>query len=118
LAHCKKGREEEEPKDTRPTSPEAIRIAKVYNRRSSTQWSAKEIRAFKAAMPVSTEDLESVCQYTEREMAKGNDGRHRRDLLTFLNNFPGELDRSRQTNESKPAHRKNEYPQETLELPD
>lgn len=37
-----------------------------------------------------------VCRYTEAERAKGDDGRHRRDLLTFLNNFTGELDRARE----------------------
>jgi hypothetical protein len=29
-------------------------------------------------------------------MAMGDDGRHRRDLLTFLNNLPGEIDRARE----------------------
>jgi len=29
-------------------------------------------------------------------MAMGDDGRHRRDLLTFLNNLPGEIDRAKE----------------------
>jgi len=89
------GEELFEKSDKNPTTPQALRIASLFNRRSSTAWSAKEIRAFKAMGKVDPEDLELVCRYTENERRKGNDGRHRRDLLTFLNNFPGELDRAR-----------------------
>jgi uncharacterized protein YdaU (DUF1376 family) len=85
-----------------PTNPTAVQISKLYNRRPTTPWSPKEIKSFKAIGKIHPDDLELVCRYTEAERAKGNDGRHRRDLLTFLNNFPGELDRAR----AKPANGK------------
>lgn len=78
-----------------PTSPEAIRISQLYGRRLTTKWSDKEIRAFKAIGPINADDLEIVCAYTEAEKAKGENGRQRRDLLTFLNNFTGEVDRAK-----------------------
>ena len=79
-----------------PTNPQAIRIAQLYGRRLTTAWSAKEIRAFKAISPIDPDDLDVVCRYTESERAKGDQGCHRRDLGTFLNNFSGELDRARE----------------------
>lgn len=82
--------------DNTPTSPQAIRIAELFRRRPTTPWSAKEIRSYKAIGPIDPEDLELVCRYTEAERAKGDQGIHRRDLATFLNNFHGELDRARQ----------------------
>ena len=88
--------------DSIPKSPQAIRIAQLYNRRPTTAWSKKEIRAFKAASPINHEDLEIVCRYTEAERAKGEQGRHRRDLATFLNNFTGELDRAREKQPKAP----------------
>jgi hypothetical protein len=82
--------------DNTPTSPQAIRIAELFRRRPTTPWSAKEIRSYKAIGVIDPEDLELVCRYTEAERAKGDQGIHRRDLATFLNNFHGELDRARQ----------------------
>jgi hypothetical protein len=83
------------PKPRIPTSPEAKTIAELYGRRPTTAWSDKEVRALKAILPVDPEDLALVARYTKAEMAKGENGRHRRDLATFLSNFPGELDRAR-----------------------
>lgn len=87
-----------------PTSPEAIRISTLYRRRKTTPWSAKEIRAFKSLLPIVAEDLDLVCRYEESEMAKGDKGKHRRDLATFLNNYQGEVDRAREweSNKSSP----------------
>jgi hypothetical protein len=87
--------EAKSPKPRIPTSPEAKTIAELYGRRPTTAWSDKEVRALKAILPVDPEDLALVARYTKAEMAKGENGRHRRDLATFLNNFPGELDRAR-----------------------
>lgn len=78
-----------------PTSLQAIRISKLYNRRHATPWTDKEVKAFKAIGQIDPEDLEIVCGYTQNERTKGENGRHRRDLATFLNNFHGELDRAR-----------------------
>jgi len=84
-----------EKSDKLPTSPQAIRISELFSRRLTTKWSDKEIRAFKAIPRESMEELDIVCRYTEAERLKGDQGRHRRDLATFLNNFNGELDRAR-----------------------
>lgn len=83
--------------DNLPTSPQAIRISELFHRRPSTRWSDKEIRAFKAIPREAMDHLDIVCRYTESERLKGEQGRHRRDLATFLNNFTGELDRARAT---------------------
>lgn len=94
--------------DNLPSSQNAIRISQLFSRRLTTKWSAKEIRAFKAIGPMDPEDLELVCRYTEAERAKGDAGKHRRDLLTFLNNFTGEIDRAREkstTTQSTPKAR-------------
>jgi len=89
--------------DNLPSSQNAIRISQLFSRRLTTKWSAKEIRAFKAIGPMDPEDLELVCRYTEAERAKGDAGKHRRDLLTFLNNFTGEIDRAREKSTTTPA---------------
>lgn len=81
-----------------PASPMAKRLAGLYHRRLTTEWSDKEIKAFKKLrldLDVDGEDLGLIEEYYEAERAKGADGNHRRDLLTFLNNYPGELDRAR-----------------------
>jgi len=82
--------------DNIPTTPQALRIAMLFRRRPTTPWSDKEVRAYKKLGKIDPEDLEVVCRYTESERAKGDEGRHRRDLATFLNNFTGELDRARE----------------------
>ena len=93
--------------DSIPTSPTSLRISKLFHRRPTTKWSSKEIRAYKSIPKESLAELELVCQYTEAERAKGDNGRHRRDLLTFLNNFTGELDRARSkiTPQAQPQQR-------------
>ncbi len=78
-----------------PQSPCALRIAALFHRRPETKWSDKEIRAFKALGSISDDDLAAIERYYAAERAKGESGVHRRDLLTFLNHFPGELDRAR-----------------------
>jgi hypothetical protein len=40
-------------------------------------------------------ELDLVFRYTLSEQSKGDNGRHRRDLVTFLNNYTGELDRAK-----------------------
>lgn len=79
-----------------PTTRTAQRIATLFNRRLTTPWSVPEIKAFKACGHIADTELELVEKYYSSERAKGEtEGRHRRDLGTFLNNFSGELDRAR-----------------------
>lgn len=84
-----------------PTSEPARRMASMFGRRESTGWSDKEIQAFKKLGAVDLEELAIVEVYHAAEKAKGENGRHRRDLFTFLNNYRGEVDRA--TASRKPA---------------
>lgn len=79
-----------------PSSAEAKSLAILYHRRLDTEWSEKEIKAFKRLQPIDAEDLRLVIRYTQYQQGRGADGIHRRDLCTFLNNFAGEVDRARQ----------------------
>ena len=78
-----------------PTTRTAQRIATLFNRRLTTPWSVQEIKAFKACGHIADTELEIVEKYYSSERAKGEtEGRHRRYLCTFLNNWRGELDRA------------------------
>ena len=78
-----------------PTTRTAQRIATLFNRRLTTPWSVPERKAFKACGHIADAELELVEKYYASERAKGEtEGRHRRDLCTFLNNWRGELDRA------------------------
>ncbi len=77
-----------------PESEQAIRIAKLFNRKLSTGWSASEIRTFKSLGEIASADLDLLEAYYAAQRTIGDEGVHRRDLCTFLNNFRGELDRA------------------------
>lgn len=78
-----------------PTTEAAKITADLFGRSHSTPWSDKEIAAFKKAKPERA-DVFLIARYYAQERAKpDNKGIHRRDLLTFLNNYAGELDRAR-----------------------
>jgi hypothetical protein len=81
-----------------PETAEGKRIARMFKRRESTPWSDKEIRCYRKLVSegqITPENLETLERYYAEETAKGEEGRQRRDLGTFLNNFTGELDRAR-----------------------
>lgn len=70
------------------------RLAKLIRRRESTRWSEREIQALKALGVPAEEDLQALEAYYA--VTAPEDRRYlRRDLLTILNNFPGEVDRAR-----------------------
>lgn len=79
----------------RPTTETSMRIATLFNRSLDREWTDKEIKAYKKLLPIDPSDLSAVEQYTKSERAKGDDGIHRRDLQTFLNNFTTEVDRAK-----------------------
>lgn len=90
-----------EKKDVLPTSPEAIAISNLFGRRLDTAWSPKEITKYRDLVRRKVATMESITiisEYYRREREKGTEGRHRRDLGTFLNNFDGELDRAQASN--------------------
>lgn len=83
---------------TKPVSEEARAIATLFHRKPSARWNTKEIRTFKDGVKrgvITLENIATIRPYHEAEVAKGKDGRHRRDIATFLHNFDGELDRAR-----------------------
>lgn len=92
------GKPKPDPKKDRntPSVPEALTIARIFRRKPTTKWTAKEVFAFKAQHPFLMEDLELIERYYAFERAKDDKGIHRRDLATFLNNYPGELDRAQE----------------------
>ncbi len=89
-------RPKERQKSTRvPTTEAAKRIAKLFDRRLTTEWNEREIRAMRNIGTIELADMAAIESYYASERAKGEKGLHRRDLGTFLNNFAGELDRAR-----------------------
>lgn len=81
-----------------PTTEPAKRIATLFKRRLSTAWSEREIRAYKKLVKqgcfTDPDDLRLVeTYYVFNQKKEAN--YLRKDLLTFLNNFTGEVDRAR-----------------------
>lgn len=70
------------------------RFNRLFQRRDTTVWSAKEIKALRAIEPISDDDMRELEYYYTMSMPKEKDYR-RRDLLTLLNNFNGEVDRAK-----------------------
>ncbi len=68
-------------------------ISKIYNRKESTVWSDKENKKLKevARRP----DAETEFLTIEELYESGNYEYFRRDIITLLNNWPGEVDRAR-----------------------
>ncbi len=97
-----------------PTTENAQRVATLFRRKLTTPWSAKEVRAYKAAGAITPDELTLLEEYYAAQRAMGHEGIHRRDLPTFLNNFRGEVDRAvewkeQQTN-PKPTHARSQRP--------
>jgi hypothetical protein len=72
------------------------KICTWFNRRKTTRWTSKEMRALKDVVALQTDpaDLASLEQYYMAKMAADQDYR-RRDVVTLLNNWNGEIDRAR-----------------------
>ncbi len=80
-----------------PTTEQAQRIAVLFGRKLSTAWSEKEMKRYRQLVKDRTlnwNDLDVIERYYVYQRKREN-GIHRRDLYTFLNNFSGELDRAR-----------------------
>ena len=86
-----------------PTSPEALAVAALYKRRSTTPWSKPELKRFiELKESISLSDISVIQRYYEFQRRQPGGGYHRRDLGTFLNNYQGELDRALEWDESHP----------------
>ena len=83
--------------DTRIFDDLKDRVNKLFNRRSSTEWSDKEIKQLKAVAK-----REGVLDELAEIEALYNSGYQykRKDVITFLNNFSTELDRARSNQET------------------
>lgn len=81
----------ERQKSTRvPTTEAAKRIATLFGRKLTTEWNDREIRAFKNCGAIDLADLALV----EKLYASGYQFK-RTSLLTFLNNYLGEVDNAK-----------------------
>jgi hypothetical protein len=74
-----------------------VRIGSWFKRRPTTKWSDREIRALKAVLKLNTsaEDIDAL----ERWYLSG-DKYLRKDPITLLNNWNGEIDKARQKTET------------------
>lgn len=82
-----------EPKEL-PPELEAfrLRVGAMIRRRPTTHWSTKEIKALKEIYDFNTPEEDLVAL---EERYKSNDPYLRRELMTLLNNWNGEIDKSR-----------------------
>jgi uncharacterized protein YdaU (DUF1376 family) len=91
----------EDTKKEKPLSPELeafrLRVGALINRRPSTQWSTKEIKALKEIFDFNTPEEDLVALEARYQ---SDDKYLRRELMTLLNNWNGEIDKSRSTSPS------------------
>jgi hypothetical protein len=87
------------------------RIGKWFGRRESTKWSDKEIKSLKSVVKLNTteEDL-SVLE----AMYLSNYKYKRKDIVTLLNNWNGEIDRARELAQSNPLIKQDTTKEERL----
>jgi hypothetical protein len=91
-----KGREGKEGAVTRELSPELeafrLRVGALIKRRPTTQWSTKEIKALKEIFDFNTPEEDLVALEARYQ---SDDKYLRRELMTLLNNWNGEIDKAR-----------------------
>jgi hypothetical protein len=74
-------------------TPLMVELGGLFNRRESTMWTVYEAAALHALCPMDPAEYRSVRTYYRATIDKREDIR-RRDLITLLNNWPGEVDRA------------------------
>lgn len=90
-----------------PTSEPAKRIAAIFHRQLTTSWSEKEIKQFRSLVKdgcfESMDGLAIVERCYKKQWPPNRDKNIlRHDLITFLNNYRGELDKATAWNEAHP----------------
>jgi len=75
-------------------TPTQQRLNRFFNRRDGTKWSDKELKALKDLGDIDEGDFAVMEAYYTMRIPEKTDYR-RRDMLTLLNNWPGELDRAK-----------------------
>lgn len=96
LAHSKPKKAKADPSMV-PTTDIAKRVAAIQRRGPDKPWNEKEFRAYQAAK-ITEDDLKLVEQFY-----RSGDQYLRRDLLTLLNNWNGEVDRARAAKPKQPT---------------
>lgn len=90
-----KGVTEGKRNDRIPSTDQSKRFAAIFHRRETSAWTEKEIKAYKRLGTVPLEDLAAVEKYYATNWPPRRDVNIlRHDLVTFLNNFSGEVDRA------------------------
>jgi uncharacterized protein YdaU (DUF1376 family) len=74
-----------------------LRVGAMIRRRPTTQWSTKEIKALKEIFDFNTPEEDLVALEARYQ---SDDKYLRRELMTLLNNWNGEIDKSRSTSPS------------------
>ena len=103
--------DEDSSKEKVPTTEQALRIAKLVGRKSTTKWSDKEIRAYRKLGKIHEEDFAAMEAY----YGDSSNAYLRRDVMTLLNNWPGEVDRAKafvvapKTKNGRSEHSQQEY---------
>lgn len=69
-----------------------LRVGALFGRRPSTKWSAMEIKKLKEVFSLNTPD-EDIVSLEQRY--RSNDKYLRKELMTLLNNWNGDIDKSR-----------------------
>jgi hypothetical protein len=86
----------EDTKKDKALSPELeafrLRVGAMVRRRPTTQWSTKEIKALKEVFEFNTPEEDLVALEARYQ---SNDPYLRRELMTLLNNWNGEIDKVR-----------------------
>jgi len=67
----------------------------MFHRRPDTPWSEKELKALDRLGPINLDDLALVEKRYTAQWPPSSENYLRTSPLTFLNNFPGEVDRAR-----------------------
>jgi len=78
-----------------------IRIGKWFGRRDSTLWTLSEAEALGELLPLEKDSFLALERYYTAEIDRSEDYR-RRDLMTLLNNWQGEIDRAQRFTPAKP----------------
>ncbi len=80
----------------RASTATALRVGRIFHRKATSIWTELEYKAFKLLLPFDEDDLALVERYYEKNWPPRNQVNILRTaLITFLNNYPGELDRAR-----------------------
>jgi hypothetical protein len=77
----------------RANTPLMVELGGLFNRRETTMWTVNEAQALLMLCPIVPHEYRPVRTYYRATLDKRDDIR-RRDLITLLNNWPGEVDRA------------------------